>query len=285
MDTNDRHVPAGVTRRDFVATALAAGFALAVRPIVAQTAIKTDTRGLIAGEVRIPAGDAEIPGYRAMPKKGGPFAIVLVVQEIFGVHEHIRDVCRRLAKLGYLAVAPELYARQGNPAKLKTAQEIVETIVARVPDDQVIKDLDATAAWAGKNGGNEERLAVTGFCWGGRIVWLYAAHNSKLKAAVAWYGRLAGGTDELRPKQPLDIADSLKAPVLGLYAGEDQGIPVETVDMMRDELKANGGKSEIVVYPDAAHGFFADYRSSYRKDAAEDGWRRMQQWFKRYGVA
>lgn len=266
-------------------TALAAGFALAVRPIAAATAIHTDTRRLIAGEVRIPTADVDIPGYRAMPKERGPFPIVLVVHEIFGVHEHIRDVCRRLAKRGYLAIAPDLFARQGNPAELKTVQEIMETVVARVPDDEVMKDLDAAAAWAGANGGDDARLGITGFCWGGRIVWLYAAYSSKLKAGVAWYGRLAGGTDELRPKQPLDLAGSLKAPVLGLYGGEDQGIPVETVDMMRDELKAANGKSEIVVYPGAPHAFFADYRPSYRKSAAQDGWKRLQEWFKRYGVA
>jgi len=277
--------PREFTRRDFVVTMLAAGFAAAVRPIAAQTVVSTDSTGLIAGEVKIPVPGGEIPAYRAMPDKGTRFPTVLVVQEIFGVHEHIRDVCRRLGKLGYLAVAPELYARQGDVSKMKDVQEILETVVARVPDAQVLADLDAAAAWAARHGGDGAKLAVTGFCWGGRIVWLYAARNPRLTAAVAWYGRLTGGTDALHPQQPLDLARSLKAPVLGLYGGADQGIPVETVEMMQDDLKAAGGKSEIVIYPDAPHGFHADYRPSFRKDAAQDGWRRLQEWFKKHGVA
>jgi carboxymethylenebutenolidase len=276
--------PKEFTRRDFIVTALAAGFAAAVRPIAAQTAIHTDSKGLTAGEVKIPVGDGQIPAYRAMPQKGSNHPVILVVQEIFGVHEHIRDICRRLAKLGYLAVAPELYARQGDVSKMTNVQEILENVVARVPDAQVLGDLDATAAWAAKNNGNGERLGITGFCWGGRIVWLYAAHNPKLKAAVAWYGRLSGDTDELHPRQPLDIVKSLKAPVLGLYGGEDQGIAVEIVEMMRDELKAAKNPSQIVVYPDAPHAFNADYRPSYRAGPAQDGWKRMLAWFKKYGV-
>lgn len=272
------------TRRRFIVTTLCAGFAAAVRPVAAQTAIHTDTQGLNAEEIKIPVSDGQIPGYAAMPKTGKNFPIVLVVHEIFGVHEYIRDVCRRLAKLGYLAVAPELYARQGNVAALKSAQEIMETVVARVADAQVMSDLDAAAAWAEKNGGDGKRLAITGFCWGGRIVWLYAAHNSKLKAGVAWYGRLTGSSDDLRPRQPIDIAKSLRAPVLGLYGGEDQGIPVEAVELMRDELKKAGDKSEIVIYPGAGHAFHSDYRSSYRRKAAQDGWKRLQDWFKRFGV-
>ncbi len=275
------------TRRDFVVTMLAAGFATAVRPICAETAVITDTRGLTVGEVKIPVADGVLPAYRAMPEKvaaGKTLPTVLVVQEIFGVHEHIRDVCRRFAKLGYLAVAPELYARQGDVSKLKTPQEIMETVVAKVPDAQVMSDLDATAAWAAKNGGNPKRLAITGFCWGGRIVWLYAAHNPNLKAGVAWYGRLVGTNDPLHPKQPIDLAKSIKVPVLGLYGGADQGIPVETVEMMRDELKAAGNKSEFVIYPDTPHAFHADYRPSYHREAAEDGWRRLQEWFSKYGV-
>ncbi len=272
------------SRRRFMVTMLAAGFATAVRPVCAQTLITTDTQGLTAGEVKVPVGDGQIPAYRAMPEHGKSLPTVLVVQEIFGVHEHIRDVCRRLAKLGYLAVAPELYARQGDASTLGSPQEIMEKIVARVPDEQVLKDLDATAAWAAKNGGHAKRLAVTGFCWGGRIVWLYAAHNPNLKVAVAWYGRLTGSVDPLHPKQPIDLAKSIKVPVLGLYGGADQGIPVETVDMMRDELNAAGNKSEFVIFPDAPHAFYADYRPSYRKDAAEDGWRRLQAWLKKNGV-
>jgi carboxymethylenebutenolidase len=273
------------TRRDFIVTVLATGFAAAVRPIAAQTVIQTDSQGLIAGEVKIPVKDGQIPAYRAMPEKGKNLATVLVVQEIFGVHEHIRDVCRRLGKLGYLAVAPELFARQGDVSNMTNIQEILEKVVPKVPDAQVMSDLDATAAWAAKHNGNGTKLGITGFCWGGRIVWLYAAHNPGLKAGVAWYGRLTGDKDELRPRQPLDLAPSIKAPVLGLYGAEDQGIPVEIVEMMQDDLKAAKSRSEIVIYPDAPHGFHADFRSSYRQGPAQDGWKRLQQWFKKHGVA
>jgi len=272
------------TRRDFVVTMLAVGFAAAVRPIAAQTVLHTDDKGLIAGEVKVPVKDGQIPAYRAMPAKGSNFPVVLVVQEIFGVHEYIKDVCRRLAKAGYLAVAPELYARQGDVSKMTNVQEILETVVAKVSDAQVLGDLDAAAAWAVKNGGHASKLAITGFCWGGRIVWLYAGHNPKLKAAVAWYGRLTGDKDALHPQQPMDIANTLKVPVLGLYGGADQGIPVEVVEMFQDDLKTAKNKSEIVVYPDAPHGFHADYRPSYRKGPAEDGWKKLQEWFKKHGV-
>ena len=277
--------PREFTRRDFIVTVLATGFAAAVRPIAAQTVIQTDSKGLVAGEVKIPVKDGQIPAYRAMPEKGKNLATVLVVQEIFGVHEHIRDVCRRLGKLGYLAVAPELFARQGDVSNMTNIQEILEKVVSKVPDAQVMRDLDATAAWAAKNNGNGARLGITGFCWGGRIVWLYAAHNPGLKAGVAWYGRLTGDKDELHPRQPLDLAPSIKAPVLGLYGAEDQGIPVEIVEMMQDDLKAAKSPSEIVIYPDAPHGFHADFRSSYRPGPAQDGWKRLQQWFKKHGVA
>jgi len=263
---------------------LAVGFAAAVRPIAAQTVLHTDDKGLIAGEVKVPVKDGQIPAYRAMPAKGTNFPVVLVVQEIFGVHEYIKDVCRRLAKAGYLAVAPELYARQGDVSKMTNVQEILETVVAKVSDAQVLGDLDAAAAWAVKNGGHASKLAITGFCWGGRIVWLYAGHNPKLKAAVAWYGRLTGDKDALHPQQPMDIANTLKVPVLGLYGGADQGIPVEVVEMFQDDLKTAKNKSEIVVYPDAPHGFHADYRPSYRKGPAEDGWKKLQEWFKKHGV-
>jgi carboxymethylenebutenolidase len=273
-----------LTRREFVVTSLATGFALAVQPVSADT-ITTDANGLVAGEVKIPVGDEQIPAYRAMPDKGGPFPVVLVVQEIFGVHEHIKDLCRRLAKAGYLAVATEMYARQGDVSKLKDFQEILK-IVAKVPDSQVMSDLDATAAWAKKTGkGDTGKLAVTGFCWGGRIVWLYAAHNPDLKAGVAWYGRLAGKGDDLHPKHPLDVVASLKAPVLGLYGGKDQGIPLSDVEKMRDALKDAGKPGEIVAYPDAGHGFNADYRPGYNKEAAQDGWKRMLEWFKKNGAA
>ena len=272
------------SRREFVVTTLAAGFALAVQPVSAQT-IATDAQGLTAGEVKIPTSDGEMPAYRAMPQTGKAFPVALVVQEIFGVHEHIKDICRRLAKLGYLAVASELYARQGDVSKITDMKEI-QKIVAKVPDAQVMSDLDACVSWVEKSGqGNVSKLGITGFCWGGRIVWLYAAHSSKLKAGVAWYGRLVGTTDELHPKYPIDIVPALKAPVLGLYGGKDQGIPLESVEQMRKALKAASKPSEIVVYPEAGHAFNADYRPTYLKAAAEDGWKRMQGWFKKYGVA
>ena len=277
--------PKEFTRRDFIVTVLAAGFAAAVRPIAAQTVIQTDGKDLIAGEVKIPVKDGQIPAYRAMPEKGKNLATVLVVQEIFGVHEYIRDVCRRLGKLGYLAVAPELFARQGDVSKMTNIQEILEKVVPKVPDAQVMSDLDATAAWAAKNNGDGAKLGITGFCWGGRIVWLYAAHNPKLKAGVAWYGRLTGDTDALHPQHPLNMVPSIKAPVLGLYGAEDQGIPVEIVEMMQDDLKKTNNPSEIVIYPDAPHGFHADFRSSYRQDPAQDGWKRLQAWFKKHGMA
>ena len=273
------------TRREFVVTSLAAGFALAAQPVTAQT-ITTDTTGLVAGEVRIPVADGEIAAYRAMPATGGPFPVVLVVQEIFGVHEHIRDICRRFAKLGHFAVVPELYARQGDVSKMANINEIVTKVVARAPDAQVMADLDATVGWAEKTGkGNTAKLGITGFCWGGRIVWLYAAHNPKLKAGVAWYGRLVGQPSELQPKHPIEVAASLKAPVLGLYGADDQGIPVETVERMRAALKAANSPSEIILYPNTPHGFHADYRPSYRPEQARDGWKRLQEWFKKYGAA
>lgn len=278
-------VPQGeFTRRKFVVSMLAAGFAAAVRPIAAQTLIHTDSDGLIAGEVKIPTPDGSMPGYRAMPSQGGAFPVVLVVQEIFGVHEHIRDICRRLAKLGYLAVAPELYAREGDVSKISDIKEILDTIVSRVPDAQVLADLDATAHWATRNGGDAKRIAITGFCWGGRMTWLYAAHNPKLKAAVAWYGRVVGTADKLHPTQPLGAARSIKVPVLGLYGGADQGIPVDTLESMRERLTESGSGSEIVIYPDAPHAFHADYRPSYRAEPAQDGWKRMQAWLKKHGV-
>jgi carboxymethylenebutenolidase len=277
------------TRREFVVTTLAAGFAVAVQPVSAET-ITTDAKGLEAGEVKIPVktGDkeGEMPAYRAMPDAGGPFPVVLVVEEIFGVHEHIKDVCRRFAKLGYLAVAPELFARQGDVSKIADIQEIISTVVSKVSDDQVMGDLDATVAWAKKTGkGDASKLGITGFCWGGRIVWLYAAHSKDLKAGAAWYGRLVGKPDDLHPKNPIDLVAALNAPVLGLYGGADQGIPVDTVEQMRKALKEEKKIGELVVYPDAPHGFHADYRPSYRKEAAEDGWKRLLDWFKKNGVA
>lgn len=274
-----------LTRREFVVTTLATGFALAVQPVSAQT-ITTGTEGLIAGEVKIPVAGGEIPAYRAMPETGKSFPVVLVVQEIFGVHEHIKDICRRFAKLGHVAIAPEMYSRQGDVSKITNINEIISKVVSKVPDAQVMSDLDATVAWAKRLAkGDTNKLAITGFCWGGRIVWLYAAHSRQLKAGVAWYGRLVGSPDELHPTHPVDIAAKLKAPVLGLYGGKDTGIPQDTVEKMRAAVKAAGGKSEIVVYPDAGHGFNADYRPGYDKTASQDGMRRLQEWLKKYGAA
>lgn len=272
-----------LTRRQAVA-ALAGGFALAVRPISGET-ITTSDEGLVAGEVRIPTPDGEIPAYRAAPMHGGPFPVVLVVQEIFGVHEHLKDICRRFAKLGYLAVAPELYFRQGDVSGIADFKEIISRVVSKVPDHQVLRDLDAAAAWAETSGsGDTKRLAITGFCWGGRIVWLYAAHNPKLKAGVAWYGRLDSPRDELHPTHPVDIVGDLKAPVLGLYGGDDHGIPNDLVARMQEMLKDAGKPSEIILYPDTPHGFYADYRPSYRKDRAEDAWKKLLDWFKKHGA-
>jgi carboxymethylenebutenolidase len=272
-------------RRNFLVTSLAAGFALAVQPVSAQT-ITTDTSGIITGEVRIPVKDGEIPAYRAMPSGGNNlFPTVLVIQEIFGVHEHIRDMCRRFAKLGYFAIAPELYSRQGDVSKMANVQDIVDNVVKKVPDAQVMGDLDAAAAYAKASGkADASRLGVTGFCWGGRMVWMYTAHNPNVKAAVAWYGPL---TASYYPgdKSALDVVKDLNAPVLGLYGGADQGIPLEAVNKMRDALRAAKKPGDIIVYPDTPHGFNADYRPSYRKEAAEDGWNRLRSWFVLYGVA
>ena len=273
------------TRREFTVTSLAAGFALAVQPVSAQT-ITTDTAGLEAGEVKVPVADGTMPAYRAMPAGFGPFPVILVVQEIFGVHEHIKDICRRLAKLGYLAVAPELYARQGDVSKMENIQEIISKVVSKVPDAQVLADLDATVAWVKASGkGDTARLGVTGFCWGGRIVWLYSAHNPNLKAGVAWYGRLVNPPDPLRPTNPIDLVSALKAPVLGLYGAADQGIPVASVEKMRAALKEANKPAEIILYPDTPHGFYADYRPSYSPVQAADGWKRLLEWFKKNGVA
>lgn len=266
-------------------TKLAMGFAAAVLPVSAQT-ITTDTNGLNAGEVQIPASDGiNFPAYRACPQSGSNFPIVLVVQEIFGVHEHIKDLCRRLAKSGYCAVAPALYARQGDVSKIENVQQIISQVVSKVPDSQVMSDLDATAAWAAKNSrGNANRLALTGYCWGGRIVWMYASYNPRLKAGAAWYGRIEGTKDQMTPRNPIDIAGSLKAPVIGFYGGKDAGIPVESVEKMRTALRVVNDKSELNIYPQAEHGFNADYRPSYNKEAATDAWAKMLAWFKKYGV-
>jgi carboxymethylenebutenolidase len=285
---NDRRSLRGKTnvdRREMLTAGLAAGFAAAVSPVAAQTVIHTDSEGLVAGEVSIPAADREIPAYRAMPAKSGTFPVILVVQEIFGVHEHIRDVCRRLAKQGYMAIAPELYARQGSVADIADVKEIISKVVSKVPDAQVMSDLDATVAYAKASGhGDVAKLGITGFCWGGRITWLYTAHSAQVKAGVAWYGKVVGDGTANTPRHPVDIAAELKAPVLGLYGGADQGIPAESINRMRAACKAAGKQCEIVVYPDTPHAFNADYRPSYRPEAAKDGWSRMLAWFRANGV-
>lgn len=273
-----------VDRRGFIVTALGAGFALAVQPSAAQSPIKTSSEGLTAGEVKVPVKDGEVVAYRALPagKTGAP--VVLVVSEIFGVHEYIADVCRRLAKEGYLAIAPELFARYGDPRKLTNMQDILGGIIAKTPDAGVMSDLDACVAWAGKNGGDASRLAITGFCWGGRITWLYSAHNPAVKAGVAWYGRIDGEVNDRTPKYPLDLAAQIKGAVLGLYGSADQGIPMDDVNAMKDAIAKAGGKSQIHVYEGAPHAFHADYRPTYRKEPAEDGWKRLLAWLKQNGV-
>ncbi|STD23950.1 carboxymethylenebutenolidase [Enterobacter asburiae] len=225
-----------------------------------------------------------MPAWHARPKSAdGPLPIVIVIQEIFGVHEYIRDLCRRLALEGYLAVAPELYFRQGDPNDYSDIPTLLSNLVSKVPDAQVLADLDHVASWAARNGGDPHRLLVTGFCWGGRISWLYAAHNPQLKAAVAWYGKLVGEKTLNSPKHPVDIATELNAPVLGLYGGQDTGISLDSVETMRHALRAANAKAEIVVYPDAGHAFNADYRPSYHAESAKDGWQRMLAWFSQYG--
>ena len=276
-------------RRSFIAAGLAgsamAGFALAAQPVSAETII-TDTNGLDAGMVEVKAADRMIPAYRARPAGGGKVPVIVVVQEIFGVHEHIKDICRRFAKLGYFAAAPALYAREGDVSGMSDIQEIISKVVSKVPDAQVASDLDATAAWAkGTGKADTAKLGVTGFCWGGRQVWLYAAHNPNVKAAVAWYGPIKRPPTGLQPKNPIDIAGQLKVPVLGLYGAADAGIPVDTVEEMKAALKAAHNPSEIVIYPDTPHGFNADYRPSYRPEQAKDGWAKLQAWFKQHGVA
>ena len=276
------------SRRDFVRTSVGSGFAAAVLPVMAQTEVKTDTVGLIAGEVSIPVGDFKMPAYRAAPANKAKAPLVLVISEIFGVHEHIADVARRLAKAGYFAVAPELFVRQGDATSYGEIAKLIAEVISKVPDAQVMGDLDATVAWAQAQGAGVDRSAITGFCWGGRITWLYAAHNPAVKAGVAWYGRLVGAPSALTPAHPVDLTAQLTAPVLGLYGGQDGGIPLETVDKMKLALSSGSAaarKSEIVVYPDAPHAFHADYRPSFRKDAADDGWKRCLAWFKSQGVA
>ena len=272
-----------VARRRFMMSGLISGLTLATTRVEAQ-AIHTDTTGLVAGETRVPVADGELPAYYARPDDSGPHGVVLVIEEIFGVHEYIKDTCRRLAKAGYLAVAPELYARLADLSKMSDVQQILRDVIGNAPDATVCSDLDDTAAWAMANGGASGRLGVTGFCRGGRATWLYAAHNSALRAAVAWYGPVLGPTSPIQPHNPLDVADQLKCPLLGLYGGQDTGIRQADVKAAAEKARAAGKTVEIVVYPDAPHGFHADYRPSYRAADAADGWQRMLAWFERYGV-
>ena len=262
------------------------GFAVAMQPVAAHT-IVTEAAGLVAGEVTIKVGDFDLPAYRARPEGDGRFPIVVVVSEIFGVHEHIADVARRFAKLGYLAVAPELFVRQGDAKATSDVNTLFATIISKVPDPQVMADIDASVAWAKANGGDAARLGITGFCWGGRITWLYAAHNPALKAGVAWYGRLVGATSPLQPAFPVDDVERLHAPVLGLYGGADTGIPLETVERMKAALAQGSDaarRSQFVVYPHAQHAFHADYRPNYHEAAARDGWQRCFDWIRANGV-
>lgn len=275
----------GADRRTFLKTAIGTGFAAAVLPVCAQTAIRTDAEGLTVGEVFVEVKGVKVPVYRAQPAGKTNLPVILVVSEIFGVHEYIADVARRFAKLGYLALAPDLFVRQGDPSQYQSIADLMSKLISKVPDAQVMGDLDAVVDWAGKNGGNLDKLGITGFCWGGRITWLYAAHNPKVKAGVAWYGRLVGDKTALTPQHPIDIATTLKTPVLGLYGAKDNGIPVSTVAQMQEALKKAGNKSEFVVFPDAGHAFHADYRPSYVEADAKEGWRRCIEWFRSHGVA
>ena len=274
----------GLSRRGFAVTALATGFAVASNPVLAQ-AIVTDSVGLVAGEVSIPVADGKIPGYRAMPAKPGKHPVLLVVQEIFGVHEHIKDMCRRFAKLGYYAIAPEMYARQGDVSKLTDIGEILSTVVSKVPDAQVISDLDSAVAFAAASGhANANRVGLVGYCWGGRVAWVYANHNPKLKAAVSYYGLLDGMQADIRPQDPVDFASNLKVPVLGMYAGLDDFIKPAAIDRMTAGLRTSGSGSEIVVFPNVNHGFNADYRPSYDKTAATYATKLALDWLKEHGV-
>ena len=276
--------PQGLSRRGFVVTSLASGFAVASNPVLAQ-AITTDTQGLTAGEISIVVADGKIPGYRAMPAKRGQYPVVLVVQEIFGVHEHIKDMCRRFAKLGYYAIAPELFARQGDVAKMTDIGAILSQVVSKVPDAQVSSDLDATVAFAKASGSaNTRKLGVVGYCWGGRAAWIYARHNPKVKAAVAYYGLLDGMKSDIKPQDPVDFASEIKVPVLGLYAGIDDFVKPAVIEQMRNGIAKSGSGSEIVVFPGVNHGFNADYRPTYDKTAATYAAKLTRDWLKDHGV-
>lgn len=278
---------AGATRRTALKSALGVGFAASALPIMAQSAIKTPTTGLTVGEVTIDVNGFKMPAYRAMPAGKTNLPVVLVLSEIFGVHEYIADITHRFAREGYLAIAPELFVRQGDAQSYGEMAKLIAEVISKVPDAQVAGDLDATLTWAGANGGDPQRVGVTGFCWGGRQTWLYTAHSKSIKAGVAWYGRVVGAQNELTPRNPIDIAGQLNGPVLGLYGEADTGIPLDGVEKMKAALaagNANSKASQFVIYKDAPHAFHADYRPSYRKEAAEDGWKRCLEWFRKHGV-
>ena len=277
----------GATRRVALKAALGAGYAAAAAPLMAQTAIRTPADGLTVGEISYEVGGFRVPAFRAAPAGRTGRPVVLVVHEVFGVHEYIADTARRFARAGYLAIAPELYARQGDPGAYGELGKLMAEVVSRVPDAQVMADLDGALRWAAANGGNVQKTGITGFCWGGRITWLYAAQGP-VKAGVAWYGRLVGTASALMPRHPVDIAAGLKAPVLGLYGAADPGIPLDTVDKMKTVLASGtpaARASQFVLYPDAPHAFHADYRPSYRQGPADDGWKRALEWFKANGAA
>lgn len=280
------------TRREVIKRAATVGaglgFAAAVLPVQAQSLIQTPSDGLQAGWVRIDVGGFAMRAYRAAPVGRSNLPVVLVVPEIFGLHEHICDVARRLAHQGYLAIAPDLMQRQGDPSTIMEVPQIIAEVVSKVPDAQVMADLDATFDWALQNGGDVKRVAITGFCWGGRIVWLYAARQTRLKAAAAWYGHVNAKRGPLTPMQPVDLMRDLHAPTLGLYGGADTGITAEHLHLMRNALQSGSEAAQdslIQVYPEAPHAFHADYRPSYRKEAAQDGWTRMLAWFRQHGAA
>lgn len=270
-------------RRHFLMTGLASGLTLATSRVEAQV-IHTDTTGLLAGETSIPVSDGALPAYFAHPEGAGPFPVVLVNEEIFGVHDYIKDVCRRLAHAGYLAVAPEIYARLVDFSRLTDFSRLMPDVILKAPDATMLSDLDATLAWAARNGGDAAREGVLGFCRGGRNTWLYAAHNPNLKAVVAFYGPVAGPTSPIQPRQPLDIAGSLHCPLLGLYGGQDASIKIPDVETAIARARAAGIDAQLVVYPEAGHGFHADYRPSYNAPAASDAWARALAWFKGHGV-
>lgn len=278
----------GLSRRGALKAALGMGYAAAAMPLLAQDAIRTSAQGLVTGEIFYEVAGFKVPAYRAAPAGRANLPVVLVVHENFGVHEYIADLARRFAQAGYLAIAPELFARQGDPGSYGEVGKLIAEVVNKAPDAQVLADLDGALQWAGTNGGDVGKAAITGFCWGGRIVWLHCAHNPALKAGVAWYGRLEGAVNDITPRHPLQVAARLQVPVLGLYGADDAAIPMDSVDRMKASLVAGAvasRASQFVVYPGAPHAFHADYRPTYRKAAAEDGWLRCLAWMRKHGVA